>query len=68
MAMSLASRCRITELRPQLFGLAVADGPQSSLAESCLVAIDGLRDEHGRVDGEPRHPDIASGRAWPILH
>jgi hypothetical protein len=58
----------LTDLRRQLFGLAVAGGPQSSLAESCLVAIDELRDEHGRVDEEPRHPDIASGRAWPILH
>jgi hypothetical protein len=58
----------LTELRRQLFGLAVAGGPQSSVAESCLVAIDELRDEHGRVDEEPRHPDIASGRAWPILH
>jgi hypothetical protein len=58
----------LTELRRLLFGLAVAGGPQSSVAESCLIAIDELRDEHGRVDEEPRHPDIASGRAWPILH
>jgi hypothetical protein len=56
------------ELRRQLFGLAVAGGPQSSVAESCLVAIDELRDEHGHVVEEPRHPDIASGTAWPILH
>jgi hypothetical protein len=58
----------LTRLRRQLFGLAVARGPQSSVAESCLIAIDELRDEHGRVDEEPRHPDIASGRAWPIVN
>jgi hypothetical protein len=58
----------LTELRRQLFGLAVAGCPQCPEAESCLVGIEELRDEHGRVDEEPRHPDIASGRAWPPLH
>jgi hypothetical protein len=58
----------LTDLRRQLFGLAAGGGPQSFVAENCLVAIDELRDEHGHVDEEPRHPDITSGRAWPMLH
>jgi hypothetical protein len=58
----------LAELRQQLFGLAVGTGPQASVAEDCLTAIDELRDDHGHVDEEPRHPDINSGGAWPILH
>jgi len=29
--------------------------------------IDELRDDYGSVEGEPRHPDIESGRPWPIV-
>jgi hypothetical protein len=36
-----------------------------------LVEIDKLRDAYGRIDDEPRHPDIASGEPWhadaPVL-
>jgi hypothetical protein len=55
----------LTALRKQLFNLTVSDDPQSALAESCLVKIERLRDRHGRIEGEPRHPDIESGRPWP---
>ena len=51
-------------LRKELF--AMIDGPSGELAKSCLVRIDKLRDQHGRVEFEPRHPDIASGRSWPL--
>lgn len=54
----------VAPLRKQLFGL--LDGVTAQLAEACLTAIDELRDEHGRVESEPRHPDIASGRPWPL--
>lgn len=52
------------ELRKVLF--AMIDGPSGELARSCLVRIDELRDEHGRVEFEPRHPNIETGRPWPL--
>jgi hypothetical protein len=45
--------------------LAMIDGPCGALAKACLVRIDKLRDEYGRVEFEPRHPDIESRRPWP---
>lgn len=57
----------LAELRRELFGLALANDATSRLAEACLVEIEELRDEHGRVDDEPRHPDISSGQSWPIV-
>jgi hypothetical protein len=55
----------LTALRKQLFDLVAAGNKESSLAEACLIKIDRLRDRHGGVEGEPRHPDIDSGRPWP---
>lgn len=57
----------LAQLRRELFGLALAKGAQSRLAEACLVEIEELRDEHGRVDDEPRHPDISTGQSWPTV-
>lgn len=54
-------------LRKALFAMLVDDGARAELAERCLTVIDRLRDEHGRPLGEPRHPDIATGRPWPRL-
>jgi hypothetical protein len=56
----------VTALRKQLFILAVSEGPQATLAAACLSKIDRLRDKFGRLDDEPRHPDLASGKAWPF--
>lgn len=56
----------VTDLRKQLFLMAINEGPQAALATACLSKIDRLRDRFGRLDDEPRHPDIASGRAWPF--
>lgn len=54
-------------LRRRLFGMARAStGHEASLASACLVHIDELRDRHGIVSGEPRHPDIESGVSWPF--
>jgi hypothetical protein len=55
----------LTALRKQLFDLVAAGNKESSLAEACLIKIDRLRDRHGGIEGEPRHPDIDSGRSWP---
>ena len=57
----------LTTFRQELFGIAVANEARSTLAERCLLAIEKIRDSHGRINDEPRHPDIGSGRAWPIV-
>jgi hypothetical protein len=43
------------------------DGGTSDIAAPWLNQIDEIRDEYGLPEGEPRHPDLASGRPWPIL-
>lgn len=55
----------LTALRGRLFAMLPANDARAQLAKQCLVAIEEHRDEHGRVSNEPRHPDIAAGRAWP---
>jgi hypothetical protein len=56
------------DLRKDLFSIATTEGDaRSVLARQCLDEIETLRDEYGRIDDEPRHPDIASGREWPLL-
>lgn len=55
----------LTDLRKELFTMILANNALSALATVCLNEIEELRDEHGRVNDEPRHPDIASGQAWP---
>jgi hypothetical protein len=57
----------VNELRTRLFKLIAAGRPEAAIAEACLAAIDRLRDEHGRPQEEPRHPDIRSGRPWPVV-
>ncbi len=52
------------ELRQRLFEKA-REG--SKVAADLLTSIDEWRDELGRPLDEPRHPDLASGSAWPIL-
>jgi len=54
------------ELRQRLLAMTTDGGPTDAAAR-CLRHIDQLRDEHGMPDSEPRHPDLASGRPWPIL-
>lgn len=56
----------LTAFRRQLFAL-LADEKQFGLARECLEEIDELRDEYGRINDEPRHPDVTSGKPWPIL-
>lgn len=56
----------ITDLRKKLFAMIKDNPAEASVAEACLTAIDELRDEYGRTPSEPRHPDIESGRPWPL--
>jgi hypothetical protein len=55
-----------TQLRRDLFALTRPRRAEATIAEACLVTIDRLRDEYGRADAEPRHPDISEGRPWPL--
>jgi hypothetical protein len=55
----------LTQLRARLFAMLPANDARTDLAKQCLIEIEKLRDDRGRVDDEPRHPDIATGRAWP---
>lgn len=54
-------------LRKKLFEMTASDDDEGRTAATCLTVIDELRDEHGKVDSEPRHPDIQSGRPWPSI-
>lgn len=56
----------LPELRKRLFAMAKDDVPETRLAAACLTAIDELRDDYGPAESEPRHPDIHSGRPWPL--
>jgi hypothetical protein len=57
----------IARLRKDLFAMLNGTPQESMLAAACLSAIDEIRDEHGSVATEPRHPDIESGRPWPLV-
>ena len=54
------------ELRGKLLAV-TSNGGKDDPAARCLDLIDNLRDEHGAPESEPRHPDLASGKPWPIL-
>lgn len=54
------------ELRRKLLAM-TGSGGKDDPAARCLNFIDKLRDEYGAPESEPRHPDLASGRPWPIL-
>jgi len=53
-------------LRQKLFALTTDGGPTDAAAR-WLRQIDEYRDEHGMPEAEPRHPDLASGKPWPIM-
>jgi hypothetical protein len=54
------------ELRRKLLAM-TASGGASGPAARCLSFIVKLRDDHGAPETEPRHPDLASGRPWPMI-
>jgi hypothetical protein len=55
----------VGDLRKSLLGM-VTNGGKQDAAATCLTIIDDIRDEYGAAYGEPRHPDLASGRPWPM--
>jgi hypothetical protein len=57
----------IPELRKRLFGMIQDNVAVSRLASQCLAVIDELREDYGPPESEPRHPDIDSGRPWPLV-
>jgi hypothetical protein len=57
----------VTTLRRALFAMIDGDSAEGRLAKECLMAIDEIRDEYGPAESEPRHPDIESGRPWPVV-
>lgn len=54
------------ELRQKLLSMTTDGGPKDTAAR-CLSIIDSIRDENGGPVSEPRHPDLASGKPWPIM-
>ena len=54
------------EVRRKLLAMA-RDGGPNDIAARYLNEIDEFRDQLGTSDFEPRHPDLVSGKAWPIL-
>lgn len=56
----------VGRLRQKLLSLTTDGGPADAAAR-WLRQIDRIRDEHGLPEAEPRHPDLASGKAWPII-
>lgn len=53
-------------LRKKLFALST-DGGGADTAAHWMRQIDWYRDEYGKPEAEPRHPDLASGKPWPIM-
>ena len=53
-------------LRRKLLAMTMDGGP-NDIAARYLNRIDEVRDQLGTSDFEPRHPDLVSGKAWPIL-
>ena len=43
------------------------DGGPDDMAARYLNAIDEFRDQFGPSESEPRHPDLGSRKAWPIV-
>jgi hypothetical protein len=55
-----------TELRKKLLDMTTDGGPHDAAAR-VLREIDRIRDRNGGPEDEPRHPDLASRKPWPIL-
>lgn len=57
----------VDDLRSRLFSLALPQSSEADVARQCLALIDDIRDDYGYPESEARHPDIRSGRPWPLL-
>lgn len=59
----------LSELRKGLFEMTLScDQETAKFAADYLIQIDGERDEEGGFDEGPRHPDISSGKPWPLVN
>ncbi len=56
----------MSSLRRSLLATTANGGP-SDVAAQHLNEIDRIRDEYGAPPSELRHPDLDSGKAWPII-
>jgi hypothetical protein len=56
----------LADVRKELFATLAGQPSEAALARACLTEIDKLRDEYGAAEFEPRHPDVESGRPWPL--
>lgn len=57
----------VPELRKGLFDMVVnGSAPECRLANESLTIIDEIHDDYGWVASEVRHPDIKSGKPWPL--
>jgi hypothetical protein len=54
------------QLRKKLLAMTTNGGVDDPAAR-CLNLIDKIRDDFGAPETEPRHPDLASGKPWPIM-
>ena len=52
-------------LRRQLLGMVTQCAPAARVAAELLLAVEETRFRYGRPADEPRHPNLASGHAWP---
>ncbi|MGO6980978.1 NACHT domain-containing protein [Rhizobium leguminosarum] len=58
----------LRRLRKGLFDLIKSDDAEArAFASEYLNSIDQARDKEGGIDAGPRHPNIASGWAWPEI-
>lgn len=57
----------IADLRERIFSMLEGTPQERQIAKACLEALDDMRDDRGSPLQEPRHPNLASGKPWPIL-
>lgn len=55
----------LSSFRKTLIDIVGRHTNQSQIAAACLTLIEELRDGHGRISEEHRHPNIESGIVWP---
>ena len=65
--MNIHKNARLTPLGRERVAKEVLSGLTPEAAARCLNEIDRVRDEYGAPEAEPRHPDLASGKPWPIM-
>jgi hypothetical protein len=55
-----------SSLRSRLMAM-TTDGGEGDVAARSLRIIDECRHRYGKPETEPRHPDLTSGKPWPII-